>query len=214
MSGVPEHNFPAFREATADLRERGIEVVSPHELDDPAAVAEIDPDAVSAEQWQAFLARDLKVVCDVDAVVVLGGWERSRGANLEVSVARELGKPILRYPDLWPIDGEERVTDPDTGGQKGQKLERFDLIPADAHAELARVYGKGARKYDDDNWRRGYRWRLSAGAMERHLNAWKRGESIDPETGCNHLIMSAWHCFTLYTFEAEGLGTDDLPERR
>lgn len=35
----------------------------------------------------------------------------------------------------------------DSGAQKGSKLARYDMIPADALDELARHYGKGAEKY-------------------------------------------------------------------
>jgi len=104
---------------------------------------------------------------------------------------------------------ETRITDPVTGGQKGIKPERFDLIPFDALEELARVYGVGARKYEDDNWLRGYRWRLSAGALLRHVARWMIGEDRDAETGCHHLAHAAWHCLTLLTFHLRGLGTDD-----
>jgi len=38
----------------------------------------------------------------VECVIVLPGWEQSRGAVLEVQVAGELGKKILTYPDLTP----------------------------------------------------------------------------------------------------------------
>ena len=105
--------------------------------------------------------------------------------------------------------GEVRITDAKTGGQKGQKPERFDLIPFDALEELARVYGIGASKYEDDNWLRGYRWRLSLGALMRHVARFMLGEDRDPETGCLHLAHAAWHCLTVITFFMRGLGTDD-----
>lgn len=101
----------------------------------------------------------------------------------------------------------------ETGGQKGQKIERFDLIPIKPLTGLARVYGKGAAKYADDNYRKGYAWRLSFGAMLRHINLWAAGQSYDEETGEHHLLHAAWHCFTLFIFETEKLGTDDIPER-
>lgn len=104
---------------------------------------------------------------------------------------------------------EIRVTDPHTGGQKGQKAERYDLLPFDALDEVARVYGVGAKKYDDDNWLRGYAWRLSAAALLRHVARFMCGENRDPETGCLHLAHAAWHCLTLLTFHMRGLGTDD-----
>lgn len=114
-----------------------------------------------------------------------------------------------------PDAGEEViVTDPETGGRKGQKMERLDLVPPDFLMELARVYGMGAQKYADDNWRRGYSWRLSYGALLRHVLQWAGGETHDQESGLHHLAHAAWHCATLITFERLDLGTDDLPERQ
>jgi hypothetical protein len=106
---------------------------------------------------------------------------------------------------------EVRITS-ETGGQKGVKSERYDLIPFEALDEMARLYGFGATKYSPDNWRKGYSWRLSYGALLRHVSRWVQGESTDPETGCHHLASAAWHCFTLIVFEQYGLGTDDRPE--
>lgn len=104
---------------------------------------------------------------------------------------------------------EVRITDPKTGGQKGQKDERYDLFPFDALDEEARVYGVGAKKYADDNWLKGYSWRLSLGALLRHVARWACGEDRDPETGCHHLAHASWHCRALMTFQLRGLGTDD-----
>lgn len=102
------------------------------------------------------------------------------------------------------------VTDPLTGGKKGQKLQRFDLIPNEFETALATHYGLGARKYEDRNWERGYKWSLSVGALRRHLAAWLSGERLDPETGSHHLIAVAWHACALFIFELRGLGTDDI----
>lgn len=104
---------------------------------------------------------------------------------------------------------EERIVDPKTGGEKGQKQERWELLPFPALDEVARVYGYGARKYAPDNWRKGYSWRLSLGALCRHIALWASGQSVDPETGCHHLAHATFHCLALITFEDEGLGTDD-----
>lgn len=100
MSSYPEHNFPAFREAAKILRSLGHEVTSPVEMDesegfDSATAPDVTP---GSQEWAAFLSRDVRVVAseDIEAVVVLDGWEKSRGAALEVHVARELGKPVYR----------------------------------------------------------------------------------------------------------------------
>lgn len=107
-------------------------------------------------------------------------------------------------------DKEIRVTDPITGGQKGKKLQRFSLIPPEFLWQLAEHYGKGATKYDDRNWERGYDWSLTVDALERHYNQWKLGEDIDPETGSHHLIAMAWHVVALFIFQLRGLGRDDV----
>lgn len=101
-----------------------------------------------------------------------------------------------------------RATDPDTGAQKGRKPERYSLIPPEAMAAVARVYGKGAEKYDDHNWRKGYPWTWSIDALERHLKAFIAGEDID-EDGEPHLAHVVWHCLTLMTFAKEHPEKDD-----
>jgi predicted Rossmann fold nucleotide-binding protein DprA/Smf involved in DNA uptake len=96
MSGLPEHNFPAFRDAARVLRLMGHDVTSPVEMDEASGFDEVAQTvAAGTPEWAQFLARDVIVIAsDVEAVVVIDGWEQSRGAALEVHVARELGKPV------------------------------------------------------------------------------------------------------------------------
>lgn len=108
---------------------------------------------------------------------------------------------------------EVRVVDPTTGGEKGSKLARFSLIPPEFLWALAEHYGKGARKYADRNWERGYNWSLSVDALERHLTQWKQGEIYDPETGTHHLICVAWHACALFCYSIFGKGTNDIHNR-
>lgn len=105
---------------------------------------------------------------------------------------------------------EIRTVDPKTGGEKGSKLARFSLIPAEFTWALAEHYGRGARKYADRNWERGYKWSLSLDALERHLSLFKQGEMMDAETGSHHLIAVAWHACALFIFWLRKLGTNDI----
>ena len=109
---------------------------------------------------------------------------------------------------------EVRITDEVTGGQKGQKPERFDLIPPAFLWQLAQLYGKGAEKYEDRNWEKGYAWGLSYAALQRHINQWRMGESYDEETGCHHLIAATFHLAALHHFEEWQKGTDDLNRKQ
>ena len=127
------------------------------------------------------------------------------------------GKLINPLPDLPALAAqaragrETRITDETTGGEKGRKLYRYDLIPGDALHELALHYGLGSTKYEDRNWERGYPWSLSFGALQRHAWAFWRGEDIDPEVGTSHATAAAWHALNLEAFRLRGIGKDDRP---
>lgn len=109
-------------------------------------------------------------------------------------------------------DSEEiRVVDPDTGAQKGSKIERYDLIPAEPLRLLARHYGVGSRKYAERNWEGGYDWSLSYAALQRHANAFWSGEDIDEETGTPHIVAVAWHAFALAEFANSHPEKDNRP---
>ena len=101
-----------------------------------------------------------------------------------------------------------------TGGMKGQKNDRQDLIAVPFLQELGRVRGFGAEKYDDDNWRKGYSWRLSYGAMQRHVQAFWAGEGKEQGSGLPHLAHAAWHCMVLMTFanDEKYAEFDDRPD--
>lgn len=113
MTGIPKFNFPAFLEAAGKLREMGHEVVSPAELDmeDVSNTAMQSEDGklsedgtTSGHTFGDFLARDVKIVADeVDGVVCLPNWFKSKGARLEVYVALISDKPVYAF------DGEKLI---------------------------------------------------------------------------------------------------------
>lgn len=92
MSGLPEFNYPAFRAASARLRQFGFTVECPTEIGTRAG---LEPGTAT---WEDFMREDLRALLDCDAVVTLPGWQRSRGATLECHVAVALGLP------LWSLD--------------------------------------------------------------------------------------------------------------
>lgn len=99
MSGQPEFGYPVFREHAARLRADGYDVVDPSENfgGDPS------------HERRAYIRLDIGHVLDVEAVAVLPGWEKSRGARLEVNIARELGLPVFDALTMKPlITGDPR----------------------------------------------------------------------------------------------------------
>lgn len=115
---------------------------------------------------------------------------------------------------------EEWTEESETGGRKGQKLARYDLIPPDVLEAVARQYGRGASKYDDRNWERGYNWSLSYAAAQRHLNAYWGGENWDPDpywdlvnqSRPHHLDAAIFHLMTLREFFNTHPEFDDRPK--
>jgi hypothetical protein len=90
MSGLPEHNFPAFHDAAARLRALGYDVLNP---------AEQDFNDDLTKPWDFYLRRDIPLLCQCDAVALLDGFERSKGALLELHIASKLGMEIRLLED-------------------------------------------------------------------------------------------------------------------
>lgn len=105
MRGRPQFNFPAFVAAGHWLRTQGLDVFNPAEQDiathgyEPFLNSEhgdmADLDGIGFD-LRATLGHDIAHICEsADAVVVLEGWEDSKGACAEVAVARALGLPVM-----------------------------------------------------------------------------------------------------------------------
>lgn len=107
------------------------------------------------------------------------------------------------------IGRSETRTVSSTGGEKGVKPERYDLIPVEALAKVARLYGRGAEKYEEHNWRKGYEWSKSYAALQRHANQFWAGEDIDEEMQLPHLTSVIFHALALLTFMEEHPEFDD-----
>ena len=99
MTGMPEHNFPAFHAAAERFRKAGWDVTNPAEnfrgrTDLPRS---------------AYLRADVVLLAQCDAIALLPGWERSAGATLEVVLAAEIG---LSFFDAF--SGEQMEDPPRT----------------------------------------------------------------------------------------------------
>lgn len=107
MSGMEDWNFPAFFEAERQLKELGHEPINPAH-NDGETVEEALKSAGSPERpnnsWAYYMRRDLPSVMGAEAICVLPGWQNSKGASLEVQVAKAIGLPlyILRDGKLMP----------------------------------------------------------------------------------------------------------------
>lgn len=78
---------------------------------------------------------------------------------------------------------------------------RWSLVPSEVMSAIADHYTRGAKKYADDNWRKGLSYNDTYDCAMRHIHAWKMDEEIDPETGSRHLIASIWNLIALVYFQ-------------
>jgi hypothetical protein len=98
MSGVDQWNYPAFFAAEARLRELGYNPINPAHNDGltiEEALASAGTPEAPTHSWAHYMKRDLPNVIEADALCVLPGWRASKGASLEVTVAKSLGIPVM-----------------------------------------------------------------------------------------------------------------------
>lgn len=92
MSDHDKFNYPLFNHNAEELRKAGYKVLNPAE--NPRDIH--DP-------WQAFMRDAITELMKADAVATLYGWQYSRGAKIEVELARSLGIPA-RTAETWLVD--------------------------------------------------------------------------------------------------------------
>lgn len=90
----------------------------------------------------------------------------------------------------WNELGECTCKKPPNMKDKGLRFNegkvRYDLVPAYAQEQYAKVLTAGAEKYAERNWERGMRWSKVIASLKRHIAAWEKGEDYDSESGCLH----------------------------
>ena len=116
MRGIPKFNFPAFFEAAAYLRDRGHKVFNPAARD----IEKVGDDVCTSPtgnlktaekkgfNLREALAADTRWIClHADAIVLLPGWENSKGACAEKALGHALELEIIEYETFkrQKIDG-------------------------------------------------------------------------------------------------------------
>lgn len=117
-----------------------------------------------------------------------------------MAVERLLGE-MYDSGDVMESVDEVLVVESSTGGQKGLRLSRYDLIPPEVLTALAEHYGKNSithgGKYEEENWKLGMPWSWNYRAMIGHAVAFWAGEDIDKDSGSYHLTAVMWHAVAL-----------------
>lgn len=104
MRGIPDFNFPAFHTAAAKLRADGHTVFNPAEKDEQkygkdalkSPTGNLRTIAKRGFSIRDALGNDLAWICKhADAVALLPGWKKSKGATAEKATADALGLEII-----------------------------------------------------------------------------------------------------------------------
>lgn len=107
MTGLDDNNFPAFNQKAQELRDNGLTIINPAELDG----------YLGYDNWEKVMQRDIfciltgKAVCwktaaiepimnlglltPVDGIIALPGWEKSKGARWEIGMSTAFKIPVF-----------------------------------------------------------------------------------------------------------------------
>jgi len=98
MTGIPEYNASAFSKAEKMLTKKGFECVNPFTvgrgLEDKLNLC------TKEEKYFVFMEADINELMKCDCIYLLNGWEKSKGANLENTIATFFGLDIIYQNEL------------------------------------------------------------------------------------------------------------------
>ena len=89
MSGIPGNNYGTFNAEAARLRALGWTVENPAENPAP-----------TDESWLAYMRMAITQLVTCDAIALLDGWQDSRGACVERTLADGLGLEVYRAKQI------------------------------------------------------------------------------------------------------------------
>ena len=82
-----------FKEAAEYIREQGHEPVDPSELGKP-----------EQRSWEYYMRRAIPQLCECDSIYMLEGWHRSKGAMLELHIAKGLNMYVIEQSSDNDLD--------------------------------------------------------------------------------------------------------------
>lgn len=141
MTGLPDYNYREFNRIADHLRKYGFEKGSrPPAILNPAEALMAD----TTLGYEFYMRSAIHLVLQADTIVLLPGWEESRGATMEVLIAQRLGLTIrmvdsehdgLTFPEV-DLPSLGVAEEGDEGTDVEAELDRVDdrdfgLLPDD-----------------------------------------------------------------------------------
>jgi len=98
MTGLPDMNRANFHRITSRLRRAGLSVFNPAEIK-----------GGEHWEWSDFMREAIRGQMQCHAIFMLFGHERSKGATVELNLARQLGMPVFNESILFENDWDRRL---------------------------------------------------------------------------------------------------------
>ena len=109
MRGYEKYNFPKFDKIEAVLKDHGIECVNPGRISRKFKEKDVNSD-INVYNEMVRLQQEAERTCDT--ILLLDGWQWSKGAQLEVKTAAELGMQFLLESDIEAAFGKKQINEP------------------------------------------------------------------------------------------------------
>ncbi|WP_376742486.1 DUF4406 domain-containing protein [Ensifer canadensis] len=93
MKGYPDSNYPLFHRVSSDLRSLGHRVYNPAEFPHSGPHEEFPIRSAFAE-YAAFIC------LEADTLVLLPGWEKSKGVSAEKALAENCGVAVIEWASI------------------------------------------------------------------------------------------------------------------
>lgn len=199
MRGYPLYNFSAFDAAADEIRSEGHKAINPADLDREAG---FDPTTLPDDwDWSTyppgmdpneFINRDIEAIKTCDAISMLPGWRKSKGATAEHALAVWRGLQIIDTDE--PSEAQKRKRTPVASGV-------LDYFP-DAIRAIAQCSWVGNEQHNAGEPLHWSRDKSSdhADCLLRHFM--ERG-TVDSD-GVLHSTKTAWRALALLQLEIEG----------
>lgn len=142
MEGVKDY-LENFREAEENLLKLGHVVVNPARLDKV-----VKGYGIIRED---YLELDLALLKWCDAIVMLDGWQQSRGCNREYGYAIGAKKKIIAYNTLKTMEKEQKNEE-----QKNGWIRAKERVPKSNEIVLVQITGQAANAGFDNALQIGY----------------------------------------------------------
>lgn len=100
MTSYQHHNFPLFFRVDEKLKQFDYDPLNPARNTGDTWESAYQYALDNPQTWEAYIRKDTEAVLKSDGMVLLPGWERSKGACLEVVVSICIGNVIYTWHDI------------------------------------------------------------------------------------------------------------------